>query len=108
MHSRRVRRQRRRGRFAVSLVALAPLPAFAELPTFVADPALSAWGAYLFFAIVATVVIVLLLHEALEDHPGHEPPRDERAREAFGKTKTRFGAHDVRGTSRTGASRGGD
>ena len=73
-----------------------------------ADPALSAWGAYLFFAIVATVVIVLLLHEALEDDPGQDPRRDERAREAFRKAKTRFRAHDVRGTSRTGASHGSD
>ena len=60
MHHRRIRR-RLLIRFAALPTVSAPSLAFA------ADPALSAWGAYFFFSIVATVVIVLLLHEALED-----------------------------------------
>jgi hypothetical protein len=72
-------------------LAAVPLPAFA------ADPALSAWGAYLLFAIVATVVIVLLLHEALEDEPMDDRRRDERVGEAFGRggyAQAARGAHD--------------
>ena len=72
MHSRRPRRLRHFGQQAALLLAAIPLPAFA------ADLALSAWGTYLFFAIVATVVIVLLLHEALEDEPKDDRRRDER------------------------------
>jgi len=90
MHPRRLRH---RCRLAASVIAAAPLPAFA------ADPALSAWGAYLFFAIVATVVIVLLLHEALEDEPD-DRRRDERGGGAFGTGRygqARHAAHDASG-----------
>ena len=87
-------RSRRRLRHSSRLVAflLAALP----LPGFAADPALSAWGAYLFFAIVATVVIVLLLHEALGDEPMDDRRREQRAGGALGKGRS---AQSVRGAS---------
>lgn len=46
---------------AGSVLAVAPLPAFAL------EPGVPPWAAYAFFAIVAMVVIVLLLHEVLDD-----------------------------------------
>jgi hypothetical protein len=95
MHPRRVRQRGHRGRFAASLITSAPLPAFAALPEFAADSALSEWGTYLFFAIVATVVIVLLLHEALENHPPSDPRCDERAGDGLDKPKPRMRLHDA-------------
>ena len=72
MHPRRLQRSRHRGQFAGWFIAAAPCPAFAG------DPATFAWGAYLFFAIVATVVIVLLLYQALEEEPTDDRRRDDR------------------------------
>lgn len=64
-------------------VAVAALAACAPLPAFAADVASSAWTTYLFFAIVATVVIVLLLHEALDEEGSYERA-DDRASDAPG------------------------
>lgn len=72
-------RQRRVGRVASISIAAAPFPAFA------ADVALSPWGTYLFFVIVATIVIVLLLHEALDNHQSGARRHDERKVESFGQ-----------------------
>jgi hypothetical protein len=102
MYPRRLRRLRQRYRLAASVIAAAPLPALA------ADPALSAWGAYLFFAIVATVVIVLLLHEAQEDEPMDDRRRDEQAasRSARDAMRRHVTARTMRrATRRSGASR---
>jgi hypothetical protein len=76
-----------RGRFAAALIGSAPLPALA------AEIALSAWGAYLFFAIVATVVIVLLLHEALEDESTYEHRLDKQVRKTHGREAPRDAKH---------------
>lgn len=96
MHPRRRQGFRHRSGLAGWLIAFAPLPAFAS------DPATFAWGAYLFFAIVATLVIVLLLYEALEEEPTDDRHRDERLRP--GRAQGRRGAQDQR-LPRTDASR---
>ena len=85
-------RYRRLGRLASIVISAAPFPAVA------ADLALSPWGTYLFFAIVASVVIVLLLHEALDHEHADARHRDERLRQATMKTpsaKVRFGPKPV-------------
>lgn len=91
MHPRPIRR-RLRGRLAALLFAWAPLAAFA------ADPALSAWSVHFLFAVVATVVIVLLLHEALDDERGERMARrDASAGDGFASARAsgRAGARHV-------------
>lgn len=56
---------------AGSVLAGMPLPAFALAP------GVPPWAAYAFFAIVAMVVIVLLLHEALDDDGRVEISREK-------------------------------
>ena len=80
MQTCRNRRHRRCARIA-ALLSAAPLPVLA------ADAAMQAWGAYLFFAIVATVVIVLLLHEALDDEP-EDQRRSEPAEASLRATRS--------------------
>ena len=81
MQTRQAWRWRRCVSIAASAAAL-PLPAFA------ADAAMQAWGAYLFFAIVATVVIVLLLHEALDDDVSEDQRSDDAAHAATASKRT--------------------
>src|SRR5688572_22224441 len=71
-------RWRRRGAVA-ALFALLPLPALA------AERALGAWGPYLFLAIAVTLVVVLLLHEVLDDDAASERKGDPRYGNAQGK-----------------------
>lgn len=71
--------------FAATPGALWPTPAFAAAPAF------SVWGAYLFFAIVATVLIVLivlLLHEGLADEPVDDPRGDDAFSESLQPTRS--------------------
>lgn len=94
MQSRPPGRRRRIGRFVSPFLATTPIPAFA------ADLALSPWSTYLFFAIVATVVIVLLLHEALDNDQNDARRGHDRSGEAFGAmqtTRSRFGHESVAG-----------
>lgn len=71
LHARRNAR-----RSAAAFLAVVPAPAFA------AGLTLSTWGAYLFFALVATIVIVLLLHEALDQDASRGD--DDRTLDALG------------------------
>lgn len=56
-----------------------PLAAIAAVvfstPAWAAGPMLAAWGPYLFLALAVTLVVVLLLHEVLEDESS---PRESR------------------------------
>ena len=69
MQSTRPGRGRRRA--VAALLAALPLPALA------AERSLDAWGPYLFFAIAVTLVVVLLLHEVLEDDASNERRREQ-------------------------------
>jgi len=69
------RPKRRRRNAVVAVLAAFPLPALA------AERALGAWGPYLFFAIAVTLVVVLLLHEVLEDD-ANDRRRDQHYRNA--------------------------
>lgn len=55
-------------------IAALPLPAVAAL-----NPSLPPWAAYACFAIAAMVVIVLLLHEVLDEDDGVDRPRESKA-----------------------------
>jgi len=65
------RPSRRRHYLVATALAAVPMPALA------AERALGAWGPYLFFAIAVTLVVVLLLHEVLEDDATNERKRDQ-------------------------------
>jgi heme exporter protein D len=71
-------RWRRRG-------AVAALFAFLPFPALAAERALGAWGPYLFLAIAVTLVVVLLLHEVLDDDASSERKGDPRYGNAQGK-----------------------
>lgn len=71
----------------VASVLLAALP----LPAAAAELVVSPSGTYSFFALVAAVVIVLLLHEALESEQS-AGPRDEQGDEHF---REKFGTRSV-------------
>jgi hypothetical protein len=73
-------RSRRRRRVLPALVTAAfPWPALA------ADRVMSAWGPYLFLAIAVTLVVVVLLYEALDDD-GAGQPRRARDHEGYGNS----------------------
>ena len=65
------RRTRRRG-VALSALSTTLLP----VPALASEGVLDVWGPYLFFAIAVTLVVVLLLHEVLDEHSTTERTRD--------------------------------
>ena len=73
MTAHRASRPLRRWLTGVAIAAL-PLPALAAF-----NPSLPPWAAYACFAIAAMVVIVLLLHEVLDEDGGADRPRESQA-----------------------------
>src|SRR5688572_31361670 len=74
-------RLNRRRRDSVVAAVLASLP----LPALAAERAMGAWGPYLFLAIAVTLVVVLLLHEVLDDDASSERKGDRSFGNAQGK-----------------------